>query len=449
MNSGEIREVKIDTLVHGGDGLGRIDGYVVFVPMAAVQDHLRVRITSVNHDYARAEIAEIIEPSPSRIEPVCEVFGTCGGCQWQHISYDEQLRAKTEIVRQALVREGKLNELHLAPVVRPIIPSPHGFHYRHRMQFSVNHRDRTPHIGLYREKTHDLVEMKACHLAHPLINSFLCRMRELFCRLDNRFIQGIDLTVDGKGERLLLVFHFKRGDEADQKQLYEQLKAAMPEVTGAMLKTEEFKKARTVEVGGQQILYPTVGYNLFIGPETFIQVNCEGNRVLVQTVLDQIAQAAEGKRVNILELHCGAGNFTLPVSRLARDVVGVESCPASVDLARKSIWTHGITNSQLFSKSDLKGVKFLIRANRSFDLLLMDPPRCGCQDILEYIPQLGVQHIIYVSCNPATLARDVGILISLGYQVDEVQPIDMFPQTHHVESVVRLSKDKDKRQGNH
>jgi len=436
MNTEEIKEIKIETVVHGGDGLGRIDGCVVFVPMAVPGDLLRVRITSVNPDYARAEIAEIIKPSPSRIVPRCEAFGECGGCQWQHMSYEEQLRAKIEIVRQALVREGKISEFPL----QPIIPSPQGFHYRHRMQFSVNHRERVPHIGLYREKTHDLIEMEACHLAHPLINSFLSRMRELFLHHDNRFIQGIDLTVDGEGKRLILVFHFKRGDEEDQKQLYEQIKASLPEVSGAVLRTEEYKKPRTLLIDGQQILYPTIGYNLFIGPETFIQVNCEGNKVLVQTVLNQIAEAAQGKRLNILELHCGAGNFTLPASRLAKELIGVESCPGSIELARKSIWTHGITNSQLFNKSDLKGVKFLIRSNRSFDLLLMDPPRCGCKEILEYIPQLGVNHIIYVSCSPPTLARDLGILVQLGYRVDMVQPIDMFPQTHHVECVVRLSR---------
>ncbi|MCL6583240.1 MAG: 23S rRNA (uracil(1939)-C(5))-methyltransferase RlmD [bacterium] len=441
MNVGEIKELTIDTLVYGGDGLGRIDGQVVFVPLSAPQDRLQVRISSVNHDYARAELVDIVEPSPSRVQPVCEVFGRCGGCQWQHISYSEQLQAKMRIVQQALVREGKLSEHHLDQILQPIIPSPSEFYYRHRMQFSVNHRDRTPHIGLYRERTHELIEMKTCHLAHPLINVFLGRMRELFSHFDNRFIQGIDLTVDGQGERLLLVFHFKRGDEPDQKRLYEQIKAMMPEeIVGALLRTEEYKKAKTLVLGGQQLLYPTVGYNLFIGPETFIQVNCEGNKVLVQTVLDKIAQATGGKRVNILELHCGAGNFTLPISRVAREVIGIESCPASVDLARKSVWTHGLNNIQLFSKSDLKGIKFLLRASRSFDLILMDPPRCGCQEILEYIPQLGVQHIIYVSCNPSTLARDIGILTTLGYRVEEVQPIDMFPQTHHVESVVRMKR---------
>ncbi|MEW5803928.1 MAG: 23S rRNA (uracil(1939)-C(5))-methyltransferase RlmD [bacterium] len=436
MNSGEIKEITIETMVHGGDGLGRIDGCIVFVPKTAPGDHLRVRITSVENDYARAEVAEIIEPSPSRISPVCESFGECGGCQWQHISYEDQLQAKTEIVRQSLVREGKISEFQL----QPIIPSPQKFHYRHRMQFSVNHRDRVPHIGLHREKTHDLIEMETCHLAHPLINSFLDRMRKLFLHHDNRFIQGIDLTVDGEGKRLLLVFHFKRGDEAEQTQLYRLIKESLPEVTGAVLRSEEYKKSRTVLIDGQQMLYPTIGFHLFIGPETFIQVNCEGNKVLAQTVLRQIAEATGGKRVNILELHCGAGNFTLPASRLAKELVGVESCPASIELGRKSIWTSGITNTQLFSKSDLKGVKFLIRANRSFDLLLMDPPRCGCKEILEYIPQLGVNHIVYVSCNPPTLARDLGTLALLGYRVDTVQPIDMFPQTHHVECVARLSR---------
>jgi len=436
MNIGEIKDIKIEALVHGGDGLGHIDGQVVFVPFAAPDDLLKVRIQSLHHDYALATIEDIIEPSSSRITPPCEVFGACGGCQWQHIDYDCQLRAKMELVRQALVREGKFTTFDL----RPIIPSPQKFNYRHRMQFSIKHPDRTPHIGLHKKKTHELSEMKQCAIAHPLINSFLEHMREVFSEHDNRFIQGIDITVDGKGEKVLLVFRFKRGDVEEQKLLYTQLKNSMPQVSGAILRTEEYKKARTTLVDQQQILYPTVGYNLYIKPETFIQVNKRGNTVLVQKVMELVSQVIGTQRLNILEMHCGAGNFTMPMSKLAGRIVGIESCPSTVDLARKGLWTQDITNCQLFSKSDLKGIKFLLRSNHSFDLLLMDPPRCGCKEILEYIPRLGIRHIIYVSCSLPTLARDLGILSQLGYQVDVIQPIDMFPQTHHVECVVRLNK---------
>jgi len=436
MNIGEIKDIKIEALVHGGDGLGHIDGQVVFVPFAAPDDSLKIRIQSLHHDYALATIEDIITPSSSRITPTCEVFGACGGCQWQHIDYDCQLRAKMELVRQAFFREGKFTTFDL----RPIIPSPQKFNYRHRMQFSVKHTDRTPHIGLHKKKTHELSEMKQCAIAHPLINSFLENMREVFSKHDNRFIQGIDITVDGEGKKLLLVFRFKRGDVEEQKLLYTQLKNIMSQVSGAILRTEEYKKARTTLIDQQQILYPTVGYNLYIKPETFIQVNQRGNTVLVQKVMELISQVIGTQRLNILEMHCGAGNFTMPMSKSASRIVGIESCPSTVDLARKGLWTQDITNCQLFSKSDLKGIKFLLRSNHSFDLLLVDPPRCGCKEILEYIPRLGIRHIIYVSCSLPTLARDLGILSQLGYQVDTIQPIDMFPQTHHVECVVRLNK---------
>ena len=436
MNIGEMKDIKIEALVHGGDGLGHIDGQVVFVPFVAPEDSLKVRIQSLKHDYAKASIEKIIAPSASRITPSCEVFGECGGCQWQHMNYECQLQAKMELVRQAFVREGKITAFDL----QPIIPSPQKFHYRHRMQFSVKHPDRSPHIGLYKKKTHELCEMKHCSIAHPLINSFLSHMRDVFSKHDNRFIQGIDVTVDGEGEKLLLVFHFKRGDIEEQKLLYTHLKNQMPQVSGAILKTEEYKKAKTTLVDEQQILYPTVGYNLYIKPETFIQVNKEGNTVLVQKVMELISQVIGEQRVKILELHCGAGNFTMPMSKLASQIISIESSPSTVDLARKGLWTQDISNCQLFSKSDLKGIKFLLRSNHSFDLLLVDPPRCGCKEILEYIPRLGIRHIIYVSCSLPTLARDLGILSQLGYQVDIIQPIDMFPQTHHVECVVRLNK---------
>jgi len=436
MNIGEIKDIKIEGLVHGGDGLGHIDGQVVFVPFAAPEDCLKVRIQSLHHDYAKAAIENIITPSPSRITPPCEVFEECGGCQWQHINYDCQLQAKMELVRQALVREGKITTIDL----RPIIPSPQKFNYRHRMQFSIKHPDRSPHIGLYKKKTHELIEMKECSIAHPLINSFLCHIRDVFSQHDNRFIQGIDVTVDGGGKKLLPVFRFMRGDIEGQKLLYENLKNRMPQVSGAILRSEEYKKAKTTLVDQQQILYPTVGYNLYIKPETFIQVNKEGNTVLVQKVMELITQVVGEQRAKILELHCGAGNFTMPMSKLASEIVGIESCPSTVELARKGLWTQDITNCQLFSKSDLKGIKFLVRSNRSFDLLLVDPPRCGCKEILEYIPRLGIRHIIYVSCSLPTLARDLEILSELGYQADIIQPIDMFPQTHHVECVVRLNK---------
>ncbi len=434
MKTGETANIKIEDLIVGGDGLGRLDGKVIFVPYAAPEEHLVICFTSVCHDYAKAKIINIIKPSSSRISPLCQAFGDCGGCQWQHLNYPQQLLAKTELVRQALIREGKITEFHM----QPIIPSPEQFHYRHRMQFSVNHKNRTPHIGLYKKKTHDLIEMETCSLAHPLINKFLLHMREVLSQYDNKYIQGIDITVDDQGKSILPVFHFKRGHEENSK-LFENLKNRMPEAVGALIKIEEYKKPKIIPIGQQEILYPTVGHDLYIGPETFIQVNREGNKILVQAVLDLITDTVS-KNSKLLEMHCGTGNFSLPLANLVGELTGVENNSASVALAKKSMQKYNITNCSFYEKSDLKAMKFFHRFDHRFDILLVDPPRCGCKEILEYVPKLGIQQIIYVSCSLPTLARDLHILSQLGFKVDVIQPIDMFPQTHHVECVTRLIK---------
>ncbi|MFH0925540.1 MAG: 23S rRNA (uracil(1939)-C(5))-methyltransferase RlmD [bacterium] len=429
----KLSNLYIKNICYGGLGISSYNGQTVFVPYSAPHDRLTAKISKIKNDYLEAELLELEEPSPWRTTPPCPYFGMCGGCQLQHLEYKYQLQVKEDIIKDAFKRISKINEIPL----KKIIPSPLQFGYRHKMEFSVrgSGNSHPVQIGLFRPNTHELVDIKECLIAHPLINKVLEKTKEILKGIPY-YLNTLDISVNNSNQALL-VLRFRRGKVEDGVELFNKIKKEIPGVMGGLIRIEQYKHALSMPWSDTEIPLNNLPYNYYFGPETFFQNNIKGNELLVKTVIE--TETFTGKEA-ILELHCGIGNFSLPLASKVKRLVGIESNPDSVDKAIKNASLNNISNLEFIKKSDLKGLKYILNSQERFDLLVLDPPRCGCKHIMEYIPSLDVKKIIYVSCNPTTLARDVSMLIDKGYQLASIQPIDMFPQTHHVESVVFLER---------
>lgn len=430
---GQDFQIDIERLSFGGMGLGHLNGQVVFVAHTAPGDKVRTKIITTETDYLIGVLEEIIKPSPLRIKPKCSYFGECGGCQWQHLDYKDQLQQKEMLVKEIFSRIGHLKNAN----INNCLPSPSPFNYRHRMQFNINHKNKKPHIGLYRRKTHTLVDIIDCPIANPLINKIIRALWNWLNETDDKHLHGVDITIDVKGEKALLVIRYMKGSIEEKKKDFETLQRMCPEITGALIRIETYRQASFDMVGepNLELLYEDMQYK--IGPETFIQVNLKGNEILIAKLLEALPAGTE----RILELHCGMGNFSIPMSRRTQSLYGIESNPEAYRYALINAHINKRPNCHFIKKSDVKGLKQLINSGMKFSVLVMDPPRSGCKEIIRFIADLKIPKIIYVSCNPSTLARDLSILVNdHHYHLESIQPIDMFPQTYHVECITVFSK---------
>ncbi|MGH9802712.1 MAG: class I SAM-dependent RNA methyltransferase [Blastocatellia bacterium] len=394
--TGDTHEVAIEKLVYGGDGLAHIGSQAVFVPLAAVGDRLLVRITEVERNYARGVIEEIIEASPSRRVPPCERFGDCGGCQLQHLSYAAQLEAKVAFVRESLRRIGSIDwDGEIA------IRSAEEFGYRSRAELKVAH-DSTGHtrIGYYRPATQEVCEVEKCLVLIPAANRELHRLYTEPSLIPN------DATR----------VHFTVGDE----------EVIVTPATGENGKSEA--------VDGLGTAYQRIGgINYGFGVRSFFQ----GNRLLVEELIRTAIADASGKLA--VDLYAGVGLFSLQLAKSFDQVYAVEG--------NRSAATHGMDNAKANSVSNVKYEAVSVEAWLKYksvelpcpDFVLLDPPRAGAgAQVMERLAAMAAPQISYVSCDPATLARDLRLLMNYGYRIDSITALDMFPQTFHVETVVRL-----------
>ncbi|MBK8098737.1 MAG: class I SAM-dependent RNA methyltransferase [Planctomycetes bacterium] len=409
--TGQTLDVTIDKLVFGGYGLARHDGLVLFVPFGAPGDHLRVEITQVEKKHVRARIVEILAPSPHRRQPRCRHFGDCGGCQFQHVDYREQLRAKSEFVREALIRTGGFDWPE--PVV---VQAGDEWGYRSRTQLKVYATSKrradgsigrvsgraavlpetdlavgAPRLGFHRAFTHDIVDIAECPVLAPALEQGLQQVRAAIAPLTR---DQMPYQIDGACGTDGATF--------------------APDIPGLRKDLVEHR------VGG---------FRYLIEPESFFQ----GNRHLV----DRLVQGAIGDERGELayDLYAGVGLFTLPLSRRFTRVVAVEDERRAATLGRVNVKNNGCDNvSYLRSTTE----QFLAGNQPRPDLVLMDPPRLGAKPAIPLLLRMAPRRLVYVSCDPNTLARDLRQLCDGGYEVEQVEAYDMFPQTFHVESIARL-----------
>jgi tRNA/tmRNA/rRNA uracil-C5-methylase (TrmA/RlmC/RlmD family) len=398
--AGDALEVSIERVVPGGAGMAHARGLTVFVPLAAVGDVLRVKVERVKGRVAFASLTEIVAPGPERVEPPCPYFGRCGGCDFQQLNYAAQLAAKVEIIRDCLRRIARLE----APPEIPITPSPAAWRYRSRARWQ--HDARHNHFGYYELASHRVVDVAECPVVVPELQDTLARLRASVA----------ERATDAEAAR---EFEAVAGDDG---------------VSLAPPLAEEDSRERTREIAGERYSFDA---------SCFFQINHALLGALVREALrDAVDSAAAGERAgSAVDLYCGVGLFTLPLARRFARVTGVEANAAATAYARRNLSDAGLAHARV--ETAPVGAWLARRAHKlaPVDLLLLDPPRAGAEHgAVGGMLALRPRRIVYVSCDPATLARDLRELAAGGYTLDSVAAFDMFPQTHHVETVARLTR---------
>ncbi|MDF1562058.1 MAG: 23S rRNA (uracil(1939)-C(5))-methyltransferase RlmD [Deltaproteobacteria bacterium] len=443
-------ELTIERLSHGGRGVGRHEGIVVFVPNAAVGDRLKVKVKKKKRRHLEAEIEEVLVPGPGRQEAPCPVFGRCGGCAWQHLAYGAQLEAKEAIVRDAFVHQAGIPD----PPVAPILGSPEALHYRNKMEFAF---DRDGTLGLHpRGFFHEVIEIEDCLLAGSFVADVLAVVRAYVKRLalpgyDKKRHEGYlrHLVVregQGTGERLVALVT-EPGTLPEAEAL---VAALLEEVPGlqSVLHVENDSQSDVVAASAIHVLHgrdhifeTLAGHRYALYLPTFFQTNSGAAEVLVGRTVE--LAALEGSET-VLDVFCGVGAFSLPLARQAKQVWGVEIVPEAIEAAKKNAERAGLTNTSFHAGDARRTLPLVLEEMGQPDLVLLDPPRSGAGGkVMRRLGRSRAPTILYVSCNPTTLAPDLKWLFGLGYRLESLQPVDLFPQTWHVETIALLRLDPD------
>jgi len=431
--------ILIDRLAFGGSGVGRIDGMVCFVPYSCPGDELLVKITTRKRSFMIASIVEIVSPSPDRETAPCPLFGSCGGCHWQHVTYRRQLAEKRLIFADTLWRGARVP----SDLISDVLPSHSSYGYRNRIQLKLQVRAAKLLIGFYRQGTH-LVEDApgGCPIALPKINAAFETFREILKQYpDPEMISR--LTIDAAGQGVVAVFTIRDRIRAASVNFFKEHERALSPLTGLYVQSDR-SPVLTKIWGDDRLSYQLANESSGIAPcdlsylpGAFSQVNSDQNAALLALV--QQFAACTGKE-QVLDLYCGNGNFSLPLARAAAFVTGVEEYTDSVKAALDNAKNNEIHNVEFLCEDAAAAVKRFSIARRRFDLVVLDPPRSGAVEIVQQISLLRPEKIIYISCDPSTLARDCGVLQENGYVVTASVPVDMFPQTFHLESVTLLNR---------
>ena len=422
--------VRVEKLVHGGEGLAHLEGgSAVFIRNVLPGELVSIQVTRRRKGVYQAEPLKVLEPSPDRVEPPCSGEQQCTGATWPHIEYAAQLRLKQEILSDTIQRTGGIAPL--GPL--PTIPSPATDHYRLRTQFNVRVKDGTQRIGFFRPGSYDLIEVEDAFLIHPLINRTLARIRPLITLLPQ--LEEVHINASPAGEVHVLLYSSGAFQSADA--FFARLRRDMPEVIGI---TGFTGRRKAFALGKDRLTLDIEGLTLHASEGNFFQVNWEQNRNMVRTVLD-FAGPAIGETV--LDLYCGIGNFALPLSRTTGKVIGIEAGYSAIEDAWRNAELNGITNVEFIADDLQKGLKTLMERKLRAGVIVLDPPRAGAtlktlERILAFVPR----KIVYVSCNPATLARDLKFFHLFGFRLDRLQPVDMFPWTYHIECVAEMVREE-------
>ncbi|MBI3638007.1 MAG: 23S rRNA (uracil(1939)-C(5))-methyltransferase RlmD [Candidatus Rokubacteria bacterium] len=448
---GEILDLAIDDLAFGGEGVGRLNGYVVFVRGGVPGDHLRVRITETRARYARGVIESIETPSPHRIDAPCSYFGRCGGCRLQHLAYETQLAFKEKQVRDCLERLGDVAGFEL----RPILPAPNVYGYRNKMEFTVAGKAGAPIIGLHEADRYDSVlDIERCLLQSDTMNVLLDHVR--------RETLARQLTVwdQESGEGLMRFVTLREGRHTGDTMvnlvasapdverlgpMAERLRERVPSTTSVVLNVNAKKASVAVGTeehvltGRDHITERLDDVAFQVSANSFFQTNTFQAERLFAVVED--ACALTGSET-VVDLYSGTGAISLLLARRCRRVYGIEVAAAAVADAIRNARANSIENCAFLAGEVRHVLPDLIRDGVVAQVVVADPPRAGFHPkALTALATLRPERIVYVSCNPSTLARDVGDLTKTGYRLEWVQPVDMFPQTPHIEAVARLRRD--------
>ncbi|MHB0936724.1 MAG: 23S rRNA (uracil(1939)-C(5))-methyltransferase RlmD [Armatimonadota bacterium] len=433
---GERARVTIDTLATGGDGIARHQGFTLFVPRSAPGDVLDVEITEVTRSFGRARIVDVVEPGPDRVPTSCPLAEGCPGCEFQHLRYEAQLLAKQTFVRDGLERIGRLKGV----VVQPTLGMDHPWEYRNKGEFTAATVGDRLRLG-YHGEGGEFLRLTACALHHPLSVRLLHEVEIVANALHLPLAQLITRVSPSENAALAILVCWEDSDRLQEAATL--LRERIPELAGVLFSRVRgrsvVRRSLAEVIAGQGKLTQRLGeWAYTVSAESFFQVN---NAQATQLVSLALEMAGDMGSSIFADGYCGVGTFLIPLAKRASRSIGVEEHPVALRDARDNLTSYAIHDVQLYEGRVESIFPRLQRKGRSLDVVLLDPPRKGAgRSVLESVAALGAQRIILVSCDPATLGRDAGDLAILGYQPEIVQPVDMFPQTAHVETIALLTK---------
>jgi len=410
----------VDGISHSGEGVARINGKATFIPFTIPGETVDVNIIEEKKSFQRGRLKDLVTSSSDRIDAPCPYYYKCGGCSYQHVNYNRQLELKRQVVKDSLKRIGGI-DIEVNPVLGMEIP----WRYRNKVEWHTGTTNGQAIMGYYVNDSRVLIGIDSCLLISTEMEDISRYIKEHL--KDLNIPEGCEITVrqSAADQEMMVIFNGKGSSGID---------------FARMLNHQEVASIHSIDQGklrlhyGEPALFERIfGTDLDISPLAFFQVNHYQTERLIE-IVKEFALLRETD--TILDAYCGTGSIALSLAGLVQKVVGVESGKPAIKDAKRNAFKNNITNCKF-----IKGAceEIIPELEEQFDVVILDPPRAGCKpEVINAITRMASKRVVYVSCNPATLARDLGLFIKGGYYVKEVQPIDMFPQSHHVETVVRI-----------
>jgi len=447
---GQLYDVIVTDLSHDGLGIARIDGFLVFIKDALPNERVVARITNAKKNYAHAHAIDKIKLTDHRTCPPCSLFETCGGCQIQHMTYSSQLEFKKSIVIRNMQKFAKIE----MPPVLDVIGMDDPWRYRNKTQVPFGLDENGEIVaGFYKSRSHEIIDMPSCLIQTQIADDIITEVKQIACEFEimpydeathDGLLRHVVLRVGFKTGQIMVIFVTKTSDLPHKEELCQRLITNFPAIKSIAHNVNPkatnviFGDETNTIYGKKYIIDSLDGLEFLISARSFYQINPVQTEILYKLVVDYADIGADDV---VIDAYCGIGTITLFLARVAKSVYGVEIVPDAIFDALENARINGIDNANFeVGKSEVV-IPRLIKEGIIPDVIVVDPPRKGCDiALLDAIIKARPTRVVYVSCDSATLARDIKILIEEGYQLEMIQPVDMFPQTSHVETVALMSR---------
>lgn len=440
-------EVDFIDLTHDGAGVAKVDGYPLFVANALPGEKAKIKVTKVNKGYGFGRLIEVIEKSQYRVDAPCPIYKECGGCQLQHLSYEGQMVAKEKQVREVLTRIGKLENVK----VHPVLGMEEPWRYRNKAQVPIGEQEGGLIGGFYQQRTHQIIDMQSCLIQQEKNDDVVQIVKEICNRYGVRAydeakhkgsLRHIMVRYGLVTKEVMVVLVSRTSDLPNKNKIVTEIVEKIAGLKSVILnvnakKTNVIMGDESEVLWGEEVIYDYIGEIKFaISSRSFYQVNPDQTKVLYSKALEYADLRGEE---TVIDAYCGIGTISLFLAQKALKVYGVEIVPEAIEDAKRNAELNGIVNAEFAVGEAETVIPRWYEAGVKADVLVVDPPRKGCDEaLLRTIIEMKPKKVVYVSCNPATLARDLRILEDGGYKTVEVQPVDMFPQTMHCEAVAKI-----------
>lgn len=456
INKNEEYKVEITGLGYEGEGVCKINDFTVFVKGALLGEIVDIKIVKVNKNFGFGRLVNVVEPSKDRVEPVCSIYNRCGGCGLQHFSYKAQLEFKKQRIYDCITRIGKIKiseDGENGAILHDTIGMDNPYRYRNKVQLPVREYNGEVKIGFYSPRSHDIVDMEKCYIQHEeadkVVSIFRHWMKEFNIRAYNEQkgtgnIRHIMVRKAFKTGQIMVVVVTNQKKLTYKDELIDRLVKEIDGITSIVQninskKTNVILGLKCITLWGKDVITDYIkDFKFSISPLSFFQVNPVQTEKLYAKALEYADLKGEE---TVFDAYCGAGTISLFLSQKAKKVYGVEIIPEAIENAKQNAIENNVNNAEFIVGKSEEVIPRLIEKGIMADVVVVDPPRKGCEkSLLESIVTMSPKKIVYVSCDPGTLARDLEVLSDSGYEVKEIQGVDMFPATGHVETVVLLSQ---------